>query len=179
MHLPNLLTAGPLNIMLRSLVVYLALILGLRLFGKRELSQLSVIDLVFILLISNAVQNAMVGPDASLTGGLLAAATLFTVNFTLKRLMYRHRRIDRLVQGEPVMLVYHGQIKQGNLDKVQMSRDEMEEAVREHGLSSVSQVDLAVLEMDGSISVLSNEFGKKTRRQRRAHKIISKNQSTQ
>jgi len=179
MHLPDIITGGPGNVVLRSLVVYLALILGLRLFGKRELSQLSVIDLVFILLISNAVQNAMVGPDASLTGGLLAAATLFAVNFVLKRLMYRHRRIDRLVEGEPVMLVYHGHIKQDNLDKVQMSRDELEEAVREHGLASVSQVDLAVLEMDGNISVLSNEFQNKTRRRRRGHKVIGKNQSTQ
>jgi uncharacterized membrane protein YcaP (DUF421 family) len=165
---------GPLNIILRAAVVYLALVLGLRLFGKKELSQLSVIDLVFILLISNAVQNAMTGPDTSLAGGLVAAVTLFLANFALKWLIFRSRRIDRLLEGEPVMLVYHGQIKQRNLDLVQMSRDELEQTVREHGLMSVSQVDLAVLEVDGNISVLSEEFRKKTLRKRRGHKVVGK-----
>ncbi|HTY07578.1 MAG TPA: YetF domain-containing protein [Candidatus Edwardsbacteria bacterium] len=172
----SILATGPLNVALRSLAIYLALVLGLRLFGKKELSQLSVIDLVFILLIANVVQNAMTGPDTSLAAGLVGAVTLFAANFALKYLIFRSRRIDRLLEGEPVMLVYHGHIKQRNLDLVQMSRDELEQTVREHGLMSVSQVDLAVLEVDGNISVLSDEFRTKTLRRRRAHKVINKNQ---
>jgi uncharacterized membrane protein YcaP (DUF421 family) len=81
------------------------MILAIRIFGKKELAQLSVIDLVFILLISNAVQNAMVGPDTSLNGGLVAAASLFFVNFTLKQLLYRNKNFSKLLQGESLLLI--------------------------------------------------------------------------
>src|SRR5476649_2158247 len=86
------------EIVFRALAVYLFIIIAIRVFGKKELAQLSVIDLVFILLISNAVQNAMVGPDTSLVGGLIAAGALFAANFTLKNILYRNERLNKLIQ---------------------------------------------------------------------------------
>ena len=170
----SILQSGYLNIVLRSLVVYLALVLGLRLFGKKELSQLSVIDLVFILLISNAVQNAMTGPDTSLPGGLVAAATLLAVNFGLKQLIFRSTRAEKLLEGEALMLILKGRVKHEHLRQVQMTIDELEEAVREHGVYAIDQVDLAMLEKDGNISVLSNDFQHKTTRRRKGHKAVTK-----
>lgn len=162
-------------ICLQSLAVYAFMIFAIRLFGKTELAQLSVIDLVFILLISNSVQNAMVGSDTSLVGGLAAAATLFLANFALKLLLYRFRNVSRFVQGEALMLIYEGQIKHENLQKAHLSMDELEAAAREHGVEKLEQVNLAVLEVDGNISILSNEFGKQTRRKRR-HKDFNQMQ---
>src|SRR5437762_14235922 len=97
-----------LEIALRSITVYLFIVLAIRIFGKREISQLSVVDLVFILLISNSVQNAMVGPSSSLFGGILAAGTLFIMNYALEYLLYRSKKVSHLVQGESVMLIYKG-----------------------------------------------------------------------
>src|ERR1700740_2862264 len=94
----------------KSTVVYLFIVLAIRLFGKKELAQLSVVDLVFILLISNSVQNAMVGPDSSLVGGIIAAATLFLMNFIFKFILFRSKKISSLLQGNPVMLVHTGKI---------------------------------------------------------------------
>jgi uncharacterized membrane protein YcaP (DUF421 family) len=164
------------RIVFSSVAVYFFIILAIRLFGKKELAQLSVYDLVFILLISNAVQNAMVGPDSTLTGGLVAAASLFVVNFILKRLQFRFPKFGKAIQGEAVMLVFHGEILPSNLKNAGITEDELMEVIREHGVASVSDVDLSVLEVDGNISVLSMDIRKKTTRRRKAHKIISKHQ---
>ncbi|MFN3849495.1 MAG: DUF421 domain-containing protein [Spirosomataceae bacterium] len=164
-----------LDITLRAVSVYLFIILALRLFGKKELAQLSVIDLVFILLISNAVQNAMVGSDTSLLGGIVAAAALFVLNFILKKLSHRFKGVSRLIEGEPVMLVYKGMIQAENLKKADISIEELETAVREHGVESIKNVDLAMLEIDGNISVLSNDFKQKTTNKRKPPKLTRKN----
>ncbi len=161
-------------VVIRSVIVYLFIILAIRIFGKREISQLSVIDLVFILLISNSVQNAMVGPSTSLQAGLIAAATLFFVNRILGYLMYRSKRVSGLLSGSPIMLIYHGKVLQHHLSKTEISREELEAVVREHGVQNTSEVDLAVLEADGNISVLSHDFTKKSTRKRTAHKIIQR-----
>ena len=144
--------------------------MAIRLFGKKELSQLSIVDLVFILLISNAVQNAMVGSDTSLGGGLMAATALFFANFLLKFVLYRFPRFGRLVQGEPILLIYKEKLNQDNLRRAKLTLDELKEAVREHGVGSITDVDLAVLEMDGNISVLSDEFKHRTIRKRKARR---------
>lgn len=157
-----------------TLAVYLFIVIAIRLFGKKELAQLAVIDLVFILLISNAVQNAMVGPDATLSGGLVAASTLFLVNYLLKYLQFRFPRFGKIVQGDATMLVYKGKILESHLKKAKISEDELMEAVREHGVASIKEVDLAIMEVDGGISVLSNKYQKKTLRRRKVHKNISK-----
>src|SRR5471030_2758386 len=113
-------------IIAKSVAVYIFILLAIRLFGKKELAQLSVIDLVFILLISNSVQNAMVGPDTSLVGGVIAASSLFVLNFILKYFLYRSSRLNKLVQGNPVMLVHNGMVLEDNLAKEKISLMEIE-----------------------------------------------------
>jgi len=141
-----------------SACVYIFIVVALRLFGKKEIAQLSMVDLVFVLLISNAVQNAMVGPDTSLLGGLCAAATLFVVNYIFKGILYKSPKISGLVQGHEVMLIYDGKIIEENLAKTKISLVELHEAIREHGVHKVEDVNLAVLEVDGNISILSNDY---------------------
>ncbi len=144
-----------LNLMLRATVVYGFILLGIRVFGKRELSQLSLVDFVFILLISNAVQNAMVGPNDSLEGGLVVAGTLFVLNFILNKLINRFRPIEKLIEGEPIMLIHNGIILTKNLKKAGFTMSELEAAMRENGIFDIEKVDLAMLEVDGKVSVLS------------------------
>ena len=162
------------SIVISTLAVYLFIVVALRIFRKKELAQLSVVDLVFILLISNAVQNAMVGPDTSLGGGLVAASTLFIVNYVLKYLQYRFPKFGKIVQGDATMLIYKGKILESHLEKAKITTAELMEAVREHGVKSVAEVDLAVLEVDGNISVLSDQYHKKTVKKRRVHKTLTK-----
>ena len=160
------------DITLRSCAVYIFIIVAIRLFGKKEISQISVPDLVFILLISNAVQNAMVGPDNSLLGGLTAAFTLFLLNVTIKYIIFKSKKTRRLIEGEPVLLIHDGKIMQKNLDREKITLDELNAAVREHGVPNSSHVNLAVLEIDGNISIVSDEFKVKTSKKLKAHKVI-------
>lgn len=160
-----------LSIVLSSATIYLSIVIAIRLFGKKELSQLSVVDLVFILLISNAVQNAMVGPDTTLLGGLVAAGTLFAVNYLFKLVLYKFPKLGQIIQGEPVILVYKGEINHKNMVKVKFTLEELKEAVREHGVSLIEDVDLAILETDGNISIISNDFKNKTVKKRKNRKL--------
>lgn len=155
-----------------SACVYVFIVVAIRLFGKKEIAQLSIVDLVFILLISNAVQNAMVGPDTSLLGGLCAAGTLFIINFIFKYAIYRFPKFSSLVQGNPIILVYEGKIIQENLIKSKISMDEIEEAAREHGVQSIEEVNLAVLEIDGNISILSYDRKTKIKRKKNHDDIV-------
>ena len=111
-------------------------------------------DLVVLLLLANAVQNAMVGPDSSVSGGLVAAMTLLVLNGAVARLRLRSRRLRDLVEGSPTILVRHGRVIQANLDREGIDRDTLETAMREHGVAAIGDADLAVLEIDGSISVI-------------------------
>ncbi len=163
------------DIIVRSVIVYLAVVIAIRIFGKREISQLSVVDLVFILLISNSVQNAMVGPNVSLVGGLVAAGSLFVVNRVLGMVMYRSKTASTFLQGSPLLLIYHGHVYGKHLQQAEISLDELQAAVREHGVENTGAVDLAMLESDGNISVLSNGFQKHTMHRRRGHKVVSRN----
>jgi len=164
----ELLSNSYIRIVGSTLAVYLFIVIAIRLFGKKELAQLSVVDLVFILLISNAVQNAMVGPNATLLGGLVAASTLFMVNYLLKYLQYRYPRFGKMVQGEATMLIYKGEILTSHLKRVKITRDELMEAIREHGIQTVEEVDLAILEVDGNISVLSDKYQRNTVKYRKS-----------
>jgi uncharacterized membrane protein YcaP (DUF421 family) len=163
------------KIMLSSVSIYFFIVVAIRLSGKKELAQLSVIDLVFILLISNSVQNAMVGTDSSLGGGMVAATSLFIVNYLFKRIMYRFPQLNKLIQGEPLVLIYNGKLNRKNMTEAKISIKEIMEAIREHGVAVVEQVDLAVLEVDGNISVMSHEFQHKTTKKRKAHEAITNN----
>lgn len=160
------------DIIIRSVVVYIFIVLAIRLFGKKELAQLSVVDLVFILLISNSVQNAMVGANTSLEGGILAALSLFLVNVLFKKYLYRHNKFSELIQGKAVMLIYNGEIQYHHLQAVEITISELEAAVREHGVESIAQVHLAMLEVDGNISIISSDINKKTIHQaKNKHKL--------
>lgn len=162
-------------IVISSLIVYLFIITAIRIFGKREISQLSVIDLVFILLISNAVQNAMIEASLNyLVGGLIAALTLFIANYFLGELFYKSKTLSKMFEGEPLMLVYEGRAIKKHLEKAKISNDELKTAIREHGIENISDVNLAVLEKDGNISVLSNNYHNKSTKRRKDHTEIEK-----
>ena len=143
-----------LEIVLRTVVVYLVILVGLRLSGKREIGQMTVFDLVVLLLIANAVQNAMVGPDTSLTGGILAAVVLLVANALLARLRLRWPRLKKWVEGSPTLLVLHGEVISDQLRREGLDQDTLETALREHGVAELADVEMAVLEIDGSISVV-------------------------
>jgi len=166
---------GLFDIAIRSIVIYLFIILAIRLFGKKELAQLSVVDLVFILLISNAVQNSMVGNNSSLLGGIVAAGSLFALNIILDKLFSRSKKLSTFFQGSPLMLIYNGKVMENHLRQADISFEELSAAVREHGVMNIPEVDLAVLETDGNISILSNNFTSKTVRKRRVRKSLTTN----
>jgi len=161
--IPYLIIAGT------SAAVYIFLIVAIRLFGKKEFSQLSVFDIVFILLISNAVQNSMIAADFSFLGGITSAVTLFLVNFLFKNVIYKIPKVSELVQGHPIMLIYDGKQIPENMKKSKVSVQELEEATREHGIDKLENVSLAVLEVDGSISVVAEDFVNNMRKRRRRY----------
>ncbi len=142
------------SIVVRTLIVYVALLIGLRLTGKREMGQITPFDLVLILLIANAVQNAMVGPDNSLTGGLIAAAVLLAGNYALAQARQRLPWLRRAVEGSPTLLIHEGQFVREHLRREGLNEDEVLMAIREHGVADVQDVRMAVLEVDGSISIV-------------------------
>jgi uncharacterized membrane protein YcaP (DUF421 family) len=144
-----------LDIILRSAAVYFFVFIAIRITGKKEISQLSIVDFVLVILVSNAVQNSMVGPDTSLVGGLIAAAVLFLIDYVIKFITYRNRKAKRLLEGVPVLLVYKGKRMDKNLASEKISNDELDAAVRAHGILSTDHVALAVLETNGLISVIA------------------------
>ena len=148
---------GIAEIALRTVLVYGVLLLLIRLAGKREIGQLTPFDLVVLLLISNAVQNAMTGPDTSVTGGVTAAVTLVALNFIIALFRKRFRFFRRFVEGIPVVLVSHGQIQLRALNREHMTVSDLEAALREHEVADLSKCQLAMLEIDGTISVLRQE----------------------
>ena len=156
----------------RSMLVYVFIIGAIGISGKKELSQLSIIDLVFIMLISNAVQNAMVGSWIDFKGGLVAAVALFILNHLFKIVFYKSKYVSSLIQGDPVMLIHKGEILTTHLKKEKISLAELETAAREHGENDLSKVDLAVLETDGSISIISKDYHHQTNRKRKHAKQL-------
>jgi len=138
----------------RTAAVYIVILLGLRVLGKRHVAQLSLVDLVLILLISNAVQNAMVGPDTSLLGGIVAAVTLLILSYGFTWVLYRFRPMEKLFEPNPLLLVHNGKVIQKNLDAEKITREELERAIREHGVEDIKEVKIAVIETDGTVSVI-------------------------
>ena len=145
------------EIMLRTTIMYCVVLIGIRLSGKREVGQMTPFDLVLLLLIANAVQNAMTGPDTSVLGGVVAAVTLLVLNALVSRLVVRDTGFRKLVVGSPTLLVYNGEIFKEHLQKEQVTVDALMVALREHGVGDLRNVHQAVLETDGSISVLTND----------------------
>lgn len=141
-------------IALRTGAIYAVVLLGVRLSGKREVGQMTPFDLTLLLLLSNAVQNAMTGPDTSLLGGVVAAGVLLVMNYVVAELSGGNRRFRRFVQGSPTLLVHDGKVIEAHMAREHVSHDELQRAFREHGIGKTEDVALAVLEVDGSISVL-------------------------
>ena len=150
----NISLSSAIGIAVRTLIIYMVILAGLRLSGKREIGQMTVFDLVVLLLVSNAVQNAMVGPDTSLLGGMLAAVVLLLVNAGIARLRLRWPRLRSLVEGSPTLLVLHGEVVAEHMRHEGIDDESLLAALREHGVAEISKVEMAVLEIDGSISVV-------------------------
>jgi uncharacterized membrane protein YcaP (DUF421 family) len=142
------------QVVVRTGIVYTAVILGLRLSGKRELGQPNTLDLVTLLLAANTVQNAMTGPDTSITVGVVAVATLFALNAVCARYGTRLGLFQRAMAETPSVLVTDGVVHDRTMRREGLTLEELEAAMRNHGLASLDEVKRAVLEIDGSISII-------------------------
>lgn len=166
-----------LEIVLRTAIIYFVVLLGVRLSGKREVGQMTPFDLVLLLLISNSVQNAMTGPDNTVVGGIAAAITLLVMNYVIADVSGANRRFRKLIQGQPSLLIHNGQVIATHMAKEHVSMDELERALREHGINSCRDVALGVLEVDGSISLLKyDELNPASQNHLVRHKYIQKHQ---
>lgn len=153
----------------RSVAVYLFMLLAIRLTGKKELSQLNTADVVLILLISNSVQNAMIGTDTSLAGGLIAAAALFLLNYLLKKWLFKNEKFRRLLNEKPEILIHNGKLDFDMLSRLSITNEELQEAMREHGVERYADVKLGMLESDGNISIISGSGTLKHTQFKRKH----------
>ena len=151
------LTVPVLEKILRPILVYAFLLVGLRLAGKRELAQLNPFDLIVLLTLSNTVQNAIIGNDNTVTGGVIGAATLLVVNYFVVRFTYRHESWEQLIEGSPETLVEGGKVLSQHLEKEGLTLAELETAAHRQGFSSLAEINRAVLETGGSISFFAKE----------------------
>lgn len=142
---------------LRPVFVYLFLVIGLRLAGKRELAQLNPFDLVVLLTLSNTVQNAIIGDDNSVTGGVIGASTLLLVNYLVVRFLYGHRKLDRVVEGRPEVLIENGKVQKHRLREDLITMDELEAAARRQGFASLTEVQQAILEPGGTLAFVGKK----------------------
>ncbi len=149
---------------LRPVVVYVFLIGGLRLAGKRELAQLNPFDLVVLLTLSNTVQNAIIGDDNSVTGGVLGASTLLAINYFVVRFLFDHEKLDRLVEGDPDILMKDGQLCEDRLRAELITRNELEAAAHKQGFATLDEIDRAILDPGGSISFFAKRPTPETER---------------
>jgi len=151
---------------LRPICVYVFLIVSLRLSGKRELVQLNPFDLVVLLTLSNTVQNAIIGDDNSVTGGIIGATSLLVVNYLVVRFLYKHRKLDQLVEGRADVLIEDGKVRTGNLKRELITVAQLEAAGRKQGFESLSEVQQCVLEPGGTISFIGKKPGTEESRHR-------------
>jgi len=141
----------------RPLIVYAALLVLIRMFGKRELAQLNPYDLIVLLTISNTVQNAIIGNDNSITGGLIGALVLMAFNFFVVRFLYHHENIEHIIEGDRTVLVENGEIVKDALDRELITVPELESAAHRQGFESLTDVQRCILEPGGALAM----FGKK------------------
>lgn len=147
LHLPIL------EKLLRPMIVYLFLIGFLRLFGKRELAQLNPFDLVVLLSLSNTVQNAMIGDDNSVTGGIVGAFALLAINWLLTLVLFKSPKLDRIVEGTDTVLIRHGKVDKAAMEKEALTDQELKSVIHKQGLNDYSEVERCVLEPNGSFYV--------------------------
>src|ERR1700751_3582978 len=144
---------------IRPVLVYFFLVVMLRLSGKRELVQLNPFDLVVLLTLSNTVQNAIIGDDNSVSGGIIAATSLLATNFLVVRFLYRHRKLDQLVEGRADVLIENGKVRTEHLKTELITMAQLEAAARKQGFSSLSEVSQCVLEPGGTLTFLGKKPG--------------------
>ncbi len=149
--------ASLLAVCAKTAVIYLFVVAGLRLLGSRELGEMSTYDFVLVVVIANAVQNALVGGDNTLAGGLASALTLLLMNRAMTWLLDRIPALRRTVVGEPVVLVTDGHPLWKRMQREGIDREELMAALREHGVADLEDVRLAVLEVDGEVSVVPRQ----------------------
>jgi uncharacterized membrane protein YcaP (DUF421 family) len=137
---------------IRTIAVYVFLLIGLRLAGKRELGQLNPFDLVVLLVLSNTLQNAIIGNDNSLTGGIFGAAALLVLNYLVVRFLYRHPALDRLIEGDPDVLIRRGEVLDHRLERELITKEQLEAAARRQGIDSLADVDTCRLETGGALT---------------------------
>jgi uncharacterized membrane protein YcaP (DUF421 family) len=153
---------------IRPVLVYMFLVVAVRAAGRRELAQLNSFDLVVLLMLANTVQNATIGNDNSMVGGLIGVGALLVVNWLVVRFLYRHPVVDRLLEGGPVELIRDGRVLRSKLEQEVITEEELMEAVRKQGLRDAADVDRAVLETGGTISVVPR---RPTRVEERVHRL--------
>ena len=144
---------------LRPVVVYAFLVISLRLSGKRELVQLNPFDLVVLLTLSNTVQNAIIGDDNTVTGGIIGATSLLVVNYLVVRFLYKHRSLDQLIEGKADILIEDGKVRTQHLKRELITMAQLEAAARKQGFESLSEVQQCVLEPGGTITFLGRKPG--------------------
>jgi uncharacterized membrane protein YcaP (DUF421 family) len=142
---------------LRPIIVYIFLIVGLRLSGKRELAQLNPFDLIVLLTLSNTVQNAIIGNDNSVTGGIIGAASLLAITYLVVRFLYDHRKIDQLVEGKADVLVEDGKIHEQKLKRELITKEELAAAARKQGFDTLSDVRQCILEPGGTLTFIAKK----------------------
>jgi uncharacterized membrane protein YcaP (DUF421 family) len=152
-----LLTVPVLEKVLRPWLVYIFLVVGLRLAGKRELAQINTFDLIVLLTLSNTVQNAIIGDDNSVTGGLIGAASLLVLNYLVVRFLFRRTQLDRFLEGKPTPLIEKGQLVHRNLRRELITESELEAAAHKQGFRSLKDVESAILETGGSIAFIGKD----------------------
>jgi uncharacterized membrane protein YcaP (DUF421 family) len=160
------------ELIVRSAVIYFALIIALRLFGKRQIGQFTIFDLVLILLVANAVQPAMTGPDNSLLGGLIIIGSLVAVDGMVGLARARIPIVNQLLEPRPTVLAEDGKWQSKAMEEQDVTLEDGEMALREHGIADIEDVQLAVLEADGSISVIPKEGTGAGRRPRRRFRLL-------
>jgi uncharacterized membrane protein YcaP (DUF421 family) len=143
--------------MLRPAIIYVFLIVSLRLAGKRELAQLNPFDLVVLLTLSNTVQNAIIGDDNSVTGGIIGATTLLALNYVVVRFLYGHERLDHFVEGDPDVLIDNGVVRHDRLREELITIHELEAAAHKQGFASLEGIDRAVLDPGGTIAFFAKK----------------------
>ena len=142
---------------LRPIIVYIFLVVSLRLSGKRELVQLNPFDLVVLLTLSNTVQNAIIGDDNSVTGGVIGATSLLLINYLVVRFLYGHRKLDQFVEGKADVLVLDGKVHVERLKKELITQSQLEAAARKQGFESLGEVDKCVLEPGGTLTFVGKK----------------------
>jgi uncharacterized membrane protein YcaP (DUF421 family) len=142
---------------IRPWIIYIFLIVGLRLAGKRELAQINTFDLVVLLMLSNTVQNAIIGDDSSVTGGIIGAASLLVLNYLVVRFLFRRASLDRFLEGSPVVLVKNGRILRKHLDRELISISELTAAAHKQGFRSLDDIEECVLETGGSLAFIAKD----------------------